>query len=43
MVLDTSRPREQWSWKPARTIWSILAEIADHAEKHPDWLELTSG
>lgn len=43
MVLDTSRAREQWSWKPARTVSSILAEIADHAEKRPDWLELTSG
>jgi CDP-paratose 2-epimerase len=41
MVLDTGRAREQWNWKPARSISSILDEIADHAEQHPDWLELT--
>ncbi|PWT79000.1 MAG: CDP-tyvelose epimerase [Acidobacteria bacterium] len=42
MVLDTRRARQQWAWKPSRTLSSILSEIADHAEKHPDWLELTS-
>jgi CDP-paratose 2-epimerase len=41
MVLDTGRAKKQWNWKPSRTIGSILAEIADHAEKHPDWLQLT--
>jgi CDP-paratose 2-epimerase len=43
VVLDTSRAREQWNWKPTRPISTILAEVADHAEKHPYWLGLTSG
>jgi CDP-paratose 2-epimerase len=43
LVLDTSRAREQWNWKPTRPISTILDEIADHADKYPDWLRLTSG
>jgi len=42
LVLDASRTREQWNWKTTRPILSILAEVADHAEKHPNWLRLTS-
>ena len=43
MVLDNTRVREQWDWKPSRSISSILTEIADHAETHPEWLEFTAG
>jgi CDP-paratose 2-epimerase len=43
MVLNTSRARECWDWKPGRSLVSILSEIADHAEQNPDWLELTTG
>ena len=43
LVLDRSLARESWEWKPKRSLSSILTEIADHAENHPDWLELTSG
>jgi CDP-paratose 2-epimerase len=42
MVLDNSRAKELWDWKPTRSISSILTEIADHAETHPGWLELTA-
>jgi CDP-paratose 2-epimerase len=42
LVLDTTRARKQWNWKPTRPILSILAEVADHAEKNPNWLGLTS-
>ena len=42
MVLDTTRAKECWDWKPSRSLVSILNEIADHAEQNPDWLELTS-
>jgi CDP-paratose 2-epimerase len=41
MVLDSTRARSIWDWQPRRSLWSILAEIADHAEKNPDWLALT--
>jgi len=41
MVLDSTRARTAWNWQPRRSLCSILAEIADHAEKNPDWLETT--
>jgi CDP-paratose 2-epimerase len=39
LVLDSARALTDWNWKPARSLSSILDEIACHAEKHPDWLE----
>jgi hypothetical protein len=30
-----------WNWNPHRSLLSILAEIADYAEKNPNWLETT--
>jgi CDP-paratose 2-epimerase len=42
MVVDGTLASELWGWKPDRSLSSILTEIADHAETHPDWLELTS-
>jgi CDP-paratose 2-epimerase len=41
LVLDSTRARFVWNWKPRRSLLSILAEIADHAEKNPNWLERT--
>ena len=41
MVLDSSRAKDQWSWQPSVKIGDILEEIASHAEKHPDWLEIS--
>jgi CDP-paratose 2-epimerase len=42
MVLDSTRAKEQWNWQPARKIDEILTEIASHAEKHPNWLEISA-
>lgn len=42
MVLDSTRAKEQWDWRAATTIEQILNEIADHAEKHSDWLDLSA-
>jgi CDP-paratose 2-epimerase len=42
MVLDSTRASNIWNWQPNRSLFSILDEIADHAEKNPNWLELTS-
>jgi len=39
LVLDSTRASVLWNWKPKRSLLAILAEIADHAEKNPDWLE----
>lgn len=42
LVLDSSRARQAWQWRPEISLSSILEEIAEHAEKTPDWLELSS-
>ena len=39
LVLDSARTHTDWDWKPARSLPSILTEIADHAEQNPDWLD----
>lgn len=41
MVLDSSCAKKLWDWEPQIGIESILAEIADHAQKNPEWLELS--
>ncbi len=42
MVLDSTRAMEDWNWRVAKPIGTVLKEIADHAECHPDWLELSA-
>jgi len=42
MVLDSARAAAIWNWKPRRSLLSILDEIAGHAERNPDWLDLTA-
>ena len=42
LVMDCRAAARHWDWKPQRNLYSLLEEIADHAEKHPDWLDLTS-
>ena len=42
LVLDSARARALWNWNPRRSLSSILMEIAEHAEKNPDWLERTT-
>jgi CDP-paratose 2-epimerase len=41
VVLDSTRAQDLWNWTPRRSLFSILAEIAEHAEGNPDWLERT--
>lgn len=43
VVLDSSNAASRWGWAPSRDLPSILSEIADHAEAHPNWLELSEG
>lgn len=43
VVLDSSRAKSRWGWAPQKDLMFILGEIADHAEKHPEWLELSEG
>ncbi len=42
LVMDCQAAAQRWGWKPQRKLETILEEIAAHAERHPDWLELTS-
>jgi CDP-paratose 2-epimerase len=41
LVLDTSRATKAWDWKPSRATRDILEEIVRHAERHPEWLDLS--
>ncbi len=42
LVLDSSRAVQTWGWKPQTPLEAIWTEIADHAEKNPDWLDVTA-
>jgi CDP-paratose 2-epimerase len=41
MVLDSARAKRQWDWQPTVRVEQILEEIAQHAEAHPEWLEIS--
>jgi CDP-paratose 2-epimerase len=41
-VLDSSAVVEAWGWKPQTLMPAILEEIAQHTERHPEWLDLVS-
>jgi CDP-paratose 2-epimerase len=42
LVMDSRQAEAIWSWRPTIGLESILDEIADHAEAHPDWLEISA-
>jgi CDP-paratose 2-epimerase len=42
LVLDAGRARAQWDWRPQIPAEQVFREIADHAEAHPDWLDLSA-
>jgi CDP-paratose 2-epimerase len=42
LVLDSSVAERVWDWRPTVSRDAILEEIADHAERHPDWLDLSN-
>ena len=41
MVLDSARAKKAWDWAPSMKVGDILEKIAQHAEQHPDWLEIS--
>ncbi|MEM6822023.1 MAG: NAD-dependent epimerase/dehydratase family protein [Verrucomicrobiota bacterium] len=41
VVLDNSKCRQVWGWAPEIGIEDILTEIADHAEKNPEWMSIS--
>jgi CDP-paratose 2-epimerase len=40
-VLDSSLAQQQWGWTAQRSKEEIWEEIAEHAEEHPDWLQIS--
>jgi CDP-paratose 2-epimerase len=41
MVLDSASAKRQWDWQPTLATEQILEEIAQHAEAHPEWLDIS--
>jgi CDP-paratose 2-epimerase len=41
-VLDSAACNERWGWTPTMPRDAIFEEIAAHAGRHPEWLELSS-
>ena len=42
LIMDSRRAGETWNWKPITPLEEILNEIAEHAEAHPQWLEISA-
>jgi hypothetical protein len=40
--MDNAQTTADFDWRPKRDLPSILDEIAKHAERNPDWLDLSS-
>lgn len=38
IVMDSGRTAAEFGWRPERSLFSILEEIAAHVQTHPDWL-----
>ncbi len=41
LIMDSTRARHLWGWKPETSLSAILEEIGRHAEENPLWLELS--
>jgi CDP-paratose 2-epimerase len=42
IVLNSKKAACLWDWRPQIALDSILDEIAEHAQKHSNWLELSA-
>jgi len=42
IVMDSTTAKNAWNWSVKTKIEQILEEIANHAEKNPEWLSLTN-
>lgn len=43
VVLNHDEASRRHGWRPLRTAAAIFDEIAEHAQRHPDWLEQCGG
>jgi CDP-paratose 2-epimerase len=42
IVMDSSLAKKSWNWSPKIKVEEILDEIANHADKNPNWLKITN-
>ena len=42
IVMDSTTAQNAWNWSVKTKIDQILEEIANHAERNPDWLRITN-
>jgi CDP-paratose 2-epimerase len=42
LVMDSRLAEKTWDWSPALKLEAILEEVAQHAQAHPNWLEISS-
>ena len=42
LVMDNRQTAARFNWRPNRDLPSILDEIANHAQRNPQWLDLSS-
>ncbi len=42
VVMDCSLARKVWDWQPQTSLEATWAEIAEHAEQNPGWLEISA-
>ena len=42
LVLDANLAKKQWEWEPKTSRNAIFEEIAGHAEKNPNWLQISA-
>jgi len=42
LVLDSSQALRTWQWQPQTSLTQTWEEIAEHADKNPHWLEMTT-
>jgi CDP-paratose 2-epimerase len=42
LVMNSRLAEKVWDWRPAIKLEAILEEIAQHAQAHPHWLEISS-
>lgn len=43
VVMNHDSVTNEFDWRPTKPLSTILEEIADHAESHPNWLKMTGG
>jgi CDP-paratose 2-epimerase len=42
MIMDSSRAGIVWNWRPQTKLAEIFDEVAQHAQKHENWLDLSA-